>query len=206
LSTVPDYFYYQLDEDSPLDWEEEYRKNESSYGIFDVYRATRVSPRGQRANFVVVDAPDWVTVVPVIKDESGVDCFPMVRQYRQGSQTTTMEFPAGVVKWEKEPRDAARRELVEETGRTPEEVIYLGESNPNPTFMCNITCTFLAMGLGPEESQELDEFEEIERVLVPIDDVALKMGTPPYDSTIVMSALAYYLRWKSEVSADQPEE
>jgi ADP-ribose pyrophosphatase len=190
------------DDDSHLEWEEEYREKESSFGIFDVYRVTRVSPKGLRANFIVVDAPDWVTVVPVLKDNDGKDCFLMVRQFRHGSRTTTLEFPAGTVEWQEEPNHAARRELIEETGRAPEQVIFLGESSPNPSFMCNTTYTYLALDLGPEQDQDLDEFEEMDRVLVPIDEVVQKMGTPPYDNTIMIGALAYYLRWKAGVAVD----
>jgi 8-oxo-dGTP pyrophosphatase MutT (NUDIX family) len=194
------------DEPSRLEWEEEYREKESSFGIFDVYRVTRVSPQGQRANFIVVDAPDWVTIVPVLKNDEGTECFLMVRQYRHGSQTTTLEFPAGLIDWEENPAEAARRELVEETGRTPEQIVFLGESNPNPAFMCNTTYTYLALGLGPEHDQDLDEFEEVDRVLIPIDEVEKQMGIPPYNNTIMMSALAYYQRWKAGTAVQNPEE
>ena len=191
------------EEDSHLEWEEEYREKESSFGIFDVYRVTRVSPKGQRANFVVVDAPDWVTIVPVLKDDDGNDCFLMVRQYRHGSQTTTLEFPAGVVEWGEDPAEAARRELVEETGRTPGEIVFLGKANPNPSFMCNMTYTYLALDLGPENDQDLDELEEMDRVLIPVDEVTRQMGVPPYDNTIMLGALGYYHRWKAGAGVDK---
>lgn len=185
------------DDESHFEWEEEYREKESSFGIFDVYRVTRVSPKGRRGSFVVVDAPDWVTVVPILRDGEGTDRFLMVRQYRQGSRTVTLEFPAGVVEWEEEPAAAAKRELIEETGHTPQRVVFLGKSNPNPSFMCNTTYTYLALDLGPAQDQALDELEEVDLELVPIDEVSAKMGTPPYDNTIMMGALAYYHRWKA---------
>lgn len=180
---------------SHLEWEEEYREKENSFGIFDVYRVTRVSPREQRGSFVVVEAPDWVTIVPILKDKGGKDCFLMVRQYRQGSRSVTLEFPAGVVEWQEEPDDAARRELREETGRVAGEVVFLGQANPNPAFMCNTTFTYLARKLGPQQEQSLDELEEVELEELPIDEVIARMGTPPYDNAIMMSALAYYLRF-----------
>lgn len=180
-----------------LQWEEEQREKDKSFGIFDVYRVTRVSPRGQRGEFVIVDAPDWVTVVPVLKDDRGTDCFVMVRQFRHGSQTVTVEFPAGVIERGEEPEDAARRELLEETGRTSSRVVLLGKTNPNPAFMCNSTFTYLATGLAPPTQQELDELELVELELIPVEEATAKMGTPPYDSAIMMSALAYYLRFSA---------
>lgn len=187
---------------SRLEWEEEYREKESSFGIFEIYRVTRVSPKGQRGNFVIVDAPDWVTIVPLIRDKKGIDSFLMVRQYRHGSETVTLEFPAGVVEFEEEPEDAARRELIEETGWAPEKTIFLGKANPNPSFMCNTTYTFLASGLRDGAEQQLDETEEIVLEIVPADEVVKKMGVPPYDNAIMMSALAYYLRWKADPAGE----
>lgn len=183
---------------SRLEWEELYREKESSFGIFEIYRVTRVSPKGQRGNFTIVDAPDWVTIVPVVRDAKGTEFFLMVRQYRHGSQTVTLEFPAGVVEYEEEPANAARRELIEETGWTPEKTIFLGKANPNPSFMCNTTYTFLASGLHDDGLQHLDETEELVLEMVPAEEVIKKMGIPPYDNAIMMSALAYYLRWKTD--------
>lgn len=190
---------------SRLEWDEEYREKESSFGIFEIYRVTRVSPKGQRGNFVVVDAPDWVTIVPLIRDAGGSESFLMVRQYRHGSETVTLEFPAGVVEYDEEPEEAARRELIEETGWTPETTVFLGQANPNPAFMCNTTYTFLASGLHDGSLQQLDETEELILEIVPADEVVRKMGIPPYDNAIMMSALAYYLRWKTDrTDEDRP--
>jgi len=183
-----------------LDWEEESREKQSSFGIFDVYSVRRAAPSGQRGNFIIVDAPDWVTVVPLARNESGEPCFVMVRQYRHGSRRITLEFPAGVIERNEEPEEAAARELEEETGRRAKSITLLGEASPNPAFMCNRTFTYLATGVGLPGAQALDELEDVEVELIPVDVVVAEMGTGSYDNTIMMAALAYYLRWEASQS------
>ena len=184
-------------DDDSLRWEEESREKESSFGIFDVYRVSRVSPAGHRANFVVVDAPDWVTVIPVITNRSGEECFLLARQYRHGSRSVTLEFPAGVIEPDEEPSEAAARELLEETGYSAGELVLLGSTNPNPAFMCNTTYTFVATNLRRVQKQSLDANEVVEIETVPIERVTAEMGTGDYNNAIMMSALAFFLRWRA---------
>jgi 8-oxo-dGTP pyrophosphatase MutT (NUDIX family) len=185
------------DKDSDLAWNEEYREKQSSFGIFDIYSVTRVSPQGRRGSFILVDAADWVTVVPLVKDAAGRDCFLMVRQFRHGNRKVTIEFPAGVIERDEEPAEGAARELLEETGRSAANLVLLGSSSPNPAFMTNATYTFLATHLGPPDKQRLDALEEVEIVTIPIDEVVASMGTKAYANSIMMAALGYYLRWES---------
>ena len=61
-------------------------------------------------------ADDWVNVVAITEGEEVV----MIRQYRHGSATVTLEIPGGMVDPKaNRRRTAAARELVEETGYTP---------------------------------------------------------------------------------------
>ena len=89
-----------------------------NFRIFKAVEVDRISPEGKKGTFVLLDSPDWVNVVAVVKDENDRDCFLMVRQFRHGSATITMEFPAGLVDKDENPASAAARELLEETGYT----------------------------------------------------------------------------------------
>ncbi len=63
----------------------------------------------------------------------------MVKQYRHGSDSITLEFPAGMVDPGEDAKETAKRELLEETGYTSQSIVLVGKVNPNPAFMTNIT-------------------------------------------------------------------
>lgn len=83
---------------------------------------------------VLVDAPDWVCIAVKRGDE-----FLIEKQFRYGSNCDIEEFPCGMVEKGESPREAAIRELEEETGIRVEskDLQYLGSTNPNPAFMTN---------------------------------------------------------------------
>ncbi|MEZ4518692.1 MAG: NUDIX hydrolase [Chloroflexota bacterium] len=71
---------------------------------------------GKEHSFYILEAPDWVNVIPLTPDEQVV----MVRQYRHGTGTVTLESPAGMADHDGEALAvAAARELREETGSKP---------------------------------------------------------------------------------------
>lgn len=179
-----------------LKWRNGKRKKVLDGSIFDVYTVDRSSTDGRDGTFMQIQAPDWVTVLPIVKDSLGHDAFVMVRQYRHGSEEVTLEFPAGTVEAGEPPHDAALRELIEETGARPASLVKLGEVSPNPAFMDNRMTFYLAEGLEFVQPQRLDEHEMIEVELVRINDVIHSMGTGPYDNGMMVAALLYFLRWK----------
>ena len=99
-----------------LEWYELKRKEAGDFRIFKAVEIERISSDGKKGNFVLLDSPDWVNVIAVVKDDNGRDCFIMVRQFRHGSAGLTIEFPAGLVDPGEAPETAAARELYEETG------------------------------------------------------------------------------------------
>jgi ADP-ribose diphosphatase len=71
-----------------------------------------VMPDGYETDWYFVDTPPSALVVPVTADGNLV----MVRQYRHNLRRHVLEFPAGMVDGGEDLEDAARRELLEETG------------------------------------------------------------------------------------------
>lgn len=182
-------------EDSHLVWKEISREKKCDCGIFDYYSIRRVNEKGVEAQFVYLDAPDWVTVIaPIEKD--GKCFFIMVRQFRHGSGSVTIEFPAGMVELREEPSFAGARELEEETGYRANKMVGLGAVNPNPAFMGNVSYTFLALGLEQKGIQNLDFLESVDIILVSEEEIEQNLGKGLFDNGIMVSAWAFYQAYK----------
>ncbi|MFG1669083.1 NUDIX hydrolase [Streptomyces sp. Y7] len=69
-------------------------------------------PDGEDIDWYYVDTPHSVMIVPITADGDVV----LIRQYRYNLKKYTLELPAGTVMRGESPRDAALRELWEETG------------------------------------------------------------------------------------------
>lgn len=106
---------------------------------------------------IVLDVPDWVTVVAVTVDERLV----VVRQYRFGIEDFTTEVPAGLVNPSEHHRLAAERELREETGYTSNDWVYLGWVQPNPAYQNNRLHQWLARDVRLTEPCQQDDGEDI---------------------------------------------
>ena len=120
-------------------------------------------------DYFVSVRPEVAMVFPLTPDGDVI----FVRQYKHGAQAITIELPGGTFRHEL-PEDAARRELIEETGYTPGELIPLGWIWEDPTRNTSRVHMFLALGCrstGRQELQDLEGSAGIEVVPVPLADV-----------------------------------
>lgn len=145
-------------------WKRGIPENLQDARIFTLQKLPSTSPEsGKNYEFFRLLAKDWINVVALTPDEKIV----MVVQQRHGIDTATLEIPAGLVDKGEEPINAALRELEEETGYVPEEIIHLGTSFPNPAFLTNRCFSFLAKNCCPVGKIRRDPAEEIQVFLVP---------------------------------------
>lgn len=164
--------------------------------IFDVDSAKRHSTDGREGTFVQINSPDWVNIIPYFVGSDGVPRFIMERQFRHGSESVTLEFPAGLVEKGEDPQCAALRELEEETGIKAHKIYKTGCLNPNPAFMTNKGHFFLVEELEDMEKRHLDANEQIDVVTVPVDEVMEKMGTGEMTNGIMLIASFFYNRFR----------
>jgi 8-oxo-dGTP pyrophosphatase MutT (NUDIX family) len=174
-----------------LIWKQESRREVYKTPVFSIQESCSRSPLGEAGRFTVIDALDWAVVIPVLGTEQ---CrrFVMVRQWRHGSQSLSVEFPGGVFERGEEGEQAAARELWEETGYTPGRIQKLGEMSPNPAIMSNRVHFFLAEDLRNTGSRALDQDEFVDTALIAAEEVIKNMGKPPYIHALMASALALY--------------
>ena len=121
------------------------------------------------------------------------------RQYRYPFHRVLIEIPAGKLDSpDEDPREAAIRELREETGAVAEQVEYIGDFFGSPAIMGETVRVFLARGLSFGE-QELDRDEMLEVFKMPIADAVAEVmaGNIP-DGKTQAGILRAYMILKGE--------
>lgn len=171
-------------------WQRVGSRPHCSARVFSV-RADRLrSPRtGSEHEFFVIECPDWVNVIPLT--DAGE--LLLIRQYRVGIEAVSLEIPGGMVDPGEGPLEAARRELLEETGYAPRAIEPLGTIHPNPALQGNVTHSFLATGCTWQSAPRLDSTEEVELVKVPLADVDRLLREGQITHALVAVA---FLHWK----------
>lgn len=114
-------------------------------------------PNGVAARREVVEHPGGVCVLALCEDGT----VPLVRQFRYPLGDVLLELPAGKLERGEEPRPAAARELGEEVGLEPVELIDLGYMHVSPGFCNERIYLYLARELKsvpvhPDEDEFLD--------------------------------------------------
>jgi 8-oxo-dGTP pyrophosphatase MutT (NUDIX family) len=116
----------------------------------------------QRQEVIVVKAPDWVNIIPILSDGRVV----LIRQWRYGIAAPCLEIPGGMVDPEENADEAAARELLEETGYNARKLMELGVTHPNPAFLSNRLTTYLATDLDLVEPEREEFGVDDERITV----------------------------------------
>jgi ADP-ribose pyrophosphatase len=114
--------------------------------------------------YYVIERPDAAIVFPLTEVSEVV----LVRQYRPAIGRVELGLPAGLVEVDEEPEKAARRELQEETGYAGGEWESLGAVASSPSLKDNWAHLYLARGVQRAGSQQPDDYERLEVVLVPV--------------------------------------
>lgn len=122
--------------------------------------------------YYVMEHADWVHIIAIDANNRIL----VLRQYRHPVESVCLEIPGGEMEEGETPLEAAKRELLEETGCEAESYEYMGSFFPNPARQSNQAHNFLAKGVKQvcEPNQDITEniqwqFIEVPELLKTID-------------------------------------
>ena len=122
--------------------------------VFGLRRDEVIEPSGVRAIREVITHPGSVVVLPVLPDGRIL----LIQQYRHATRQYLWELVAGRIDDGENPKAAAARELIEETGYRAKRFQIFLEMFPTPGFLEEKMFLLLAEGLtGGEAEPEEDE-------------------------------------------------
>lgn len=134
-------------------------------GFMKVYQRTYRLPDGRTAVWDMSGTPRTVAVLALTPDGRLV----MVRQFRPGPGRVVLSLPGGLVDPGEDVRDAAVRELREETGYAAGSVeVVVSVKSGNGIHARYVA---IARDCHHAHSQDLDDFEDCEPVLLAVAEV-----------------------------------
>jgi ADP-ribose pyrophosphatase len=172
----------------PRSWKRLSEEPAVDYRILKVRQIQVADPRdGSEHPRVLIDAPDWVNIIPVTTDGKVL----LIRQFRFGIWANTLEIPGGMAEPGEDPATAAARELEEETGYRPKRVVPLGFCHPNPAIQANRTWSFLAEDCEKVHDGHQDAGEDISVELVEKDRIPALVREGEITHALVLVALLF---------------
>lgn len=140
-----------------------------------VYSDTVEMPSGDVSEMMIVDLRDSVMVVPVKITDQGLR-FILVKQYRYPLGREDYEFPGGACDKGESKEQAARRELLEETGYEAESIKFIYHMDKMASRSNSTEAIYLAV-VGSQVGNQLDDMEKESglSIVEVSDDELLKM-------------------------------
>ena len=124
--------------------------------VFGLRRDELIEPTGLRTKREVITHPGSVVVLPVLPDGRIV----MIQQYRHATKQYLWELVAGRMEPGEDPKEAAARELAEETGYKAKRLKVFLDVFPTPGFLEERMFLLLASDVvegqaSPEEDEKI---------------------------------------------------
>ena len=136
--------------------------------------------------FYVLEVPDFVHIIAFDREGRVL----ITRQYRHGNEDIHYEIPCGGVDADDaSPLEAARRELLEETGYAGEQFVELPTIFVNPARQNNRIHTFLAFDVRKVTEPKRDPGEVIESRFMEVESVLEKLRNGEFPNSLLVASL-----------------
>ena len=142
---------------------------------------------------------DAVVIIPITIEDN----FVMIIESRPNTKSTVaLEFPAGMVDEGESAYEAAKRELLEETGYVPQDMYELEWHYQDQGCSRAIIRTYVALGCKKVKDKELSGNERLEYIEMSYDEILevlnnkVDIGTEINDANTKIAFMEYTLRKK----------
>jgi 8-oxo-dGTP pyrophosphatase MutT (NUDIX family) len=158
-------------------------------------------PNGKTLSpYYVIEEKDWVHVFAIASDGRVLT----VKQYRHAGNAVCTELPGGVLDAGETPEEAARRELLEETGFEATTWTTIGSVFANPARQTNRVHVFIAEGLNAGGAQRLDESEEIEHDFLDVEAIKSSIRDGSFSQSLHIASFYLCQEHMASRSSSEP--
>jgi ADP-ribose pyrophosphatase YjhB (NUDIX family) len=151
---------------APKEWKVISSKNVYSNYFINLYEDT-LDVNGKEKIYVRGVRKDYSTVVPFISSEEIL----IIKSYRHIVDCVEIEVPSGYIDDGESAKQAAIRELAEETGYSARDVIPIGSYTLDYSMFEQKGNIFIAYGLSKEKEQSLGMMEKIETKTMKVKEI-----------------------------------
>lgn len=133
--------------------------------VISVSKDTVLCPNGEKSLREIVYHRGGVAILIKVDDK-----FILEKQYRYAFNEGIYEIPAGKLEEGEEPLPAAERELLEETGYRPLEMVFLGDMYPTVGYSKEVIHLYYCEKHVKEE-RHLDSDESIDLLFLSLEEI-----------------------------------
>jgi ADP-ribose pyrophosphatase len=158
--------------------------------VFGLRRDELIEPNGLRTKREIITHPGSVVVLPVLPDGRIV----MIEQYRHATRQYLWELVAGRMEPGEDPKEAAARELAEETGYRAKKLHIFLDVFPTPGFLEERMFLLLAEDIVPGPASPEDDEKIVSAVYSPQKLEQMIHSGKLHDAKSI-AGLLYYFRF-----------